>query len=91
MIRKWILPALFVLAVIWTAGLIWFASLVNQAPEDTTTQTHALIVLTGGTERVASAVDLLKQGMAEKLLISGVNKKVDWVLLAQTINLSMPF
>lgn len=86
MIRKWILPVLLALAVIWTVGLIWFASLVNQAPEDTTTQTQALIVLTGGTERVASAVELLKQGKAEKLLISGVNKKVDWVLLAQTIN-----
>ena len=84
--RKWIFIVLCVLAVIWTTGLIRFASLVSQKPEDITTQTQALIVLTGGTERVASAVDLLKQGMAEKLLISGVNKKVDWVLLAQTIN-----
>lgn len=77
---------LFITTALWTIGLIRFASLVNRAPEDTTTVTEALIVLTGGTERVAAAVDLLKQEKAEKLLISGVNKKVDWVLLAQTIN-----
>ena len=86
MIRKWTLPVLCALAVVWCGGLIWFASLVNQAPQDTSTITQALIVLTGGTERVAAAVDLLKQGKAEKLLISGVNKKVDWVLLAQTVD-----
>ena len=86
MIRKWSLPFLLLTAALLTGGLIWFASLVNRAPKDVTTVTEALIVLTGGTERVATAVDLLKQEKAEKLLISGVNKKVDWVLLAQTIN-----
>ena len=86
MIRKWILPVLFIAAAAWTGGLFWFASLVNRAPNDVSTVTEALIVLTGGTERVAAAVDLLKQKRAEKLLISGVNKKVDWVLLAETID-----
>ena len=84
--RKRILSAVIVLFVLWTLGLFRFAALVNRQPNDTTTVTQALIVLTGGTERVAAAVDLLKQEKAEKLLISGVNKKVDWVLLAQTIN-----
>ena len=86
MIRKWILPVLFIAVVAWAGGLFWFASLVNRAPDDVSTETEALIVLTGGTERVAAAVELLKQKRAEKLLISGVNKKVDWVLLAETIN-----
>lgn len=83
--RKWIL-ALFMLVFLWTAGLLHFASMINREPADTETVTQALIVLTGGTERVAAAVDLLKREKAEKLLISGVNKKVDWGLLAQTIN-----
>ncbi len=87
MMRKSVfLPVVCCLATIWGGGLIWFASLVNQAPEDTETKTDAIVVLTGGTERVAAAVDLLKQQKAEKLLISGVNEKVDWVLLAQTID-----
>ena len=87
MMRKSVfLPVVCCLAAAWVGGLIWFASLVNQAPEDTETKTDAIVVLTGGTERVAAAVDLLKQQKAEKLLISGVNEKVDWVLLAQTID-----
>ncbi|MBO4521459.1 MAG: YdcF family protein [Alphaproteobacteria bacterium] len=86
MTRKRGLFALLVIAAVWTVGLFWFASLVNRAPRDITTRTEALIVLTGGTERVAAAIELLKQEKAEKLLISGVNKKVDWVLLAQTID-----
>ena len=58
---------------------------MNRAPSDVETDTDALVVLTGGTERVAAAIGLLKQKKAERLLISGVNKKVDWVLLAQTV------
>ena len=65
MIRKKVLPALFILFAAWTGGLFWFASLVNRGPEDTGTTTDAIVVLTGGTERVAAAVDLLKQGKAE--------------------------
>ena len=86
MTRKRVSLVLIAIVAIWAIGLFWFASLVNRAPQDITTQTEALIVLTGGTERVSTAIDLLKQKKAEKLLISGVNKKVDWVLLAQTIH-----
>ena len=85
MMRK-ALPILLSLMAIWIVGLFWFAAQVNSSPQDVTTKTDALIVLTGGTERVASALELLKQNKAEKLLISGVNKKVDWVLLAQTVD-----
>ena len=84
--KKVVFFVLFFAAIAWVAGLIRFASLVNRTPRDVETHTEALIVLTGGTERVAAAVDLLKQKKAEKLLISGVNKKVDWVLLAQTVD-----
>lgn len=84
--RKWFILFLFVVAIFWATGLFWFAAQVNRLPQDTETQTDALIVLTGGTERVSSALDLLKQNKAAKLLISGVNKKVDWVLLAQTVD-----
>lgn len=84
--RGWVVSAVTAAAVLFTGGLFVFASWVNRTPQDTATVTQALIVLTGGTERVAAAVELLKQGMAERLFISGVNKKVDWVLLAQTIN-----
>lgn len=86
MIRKKILPIMFIFVFAWICGLFWFGSLVNRGPKDTETKTDAIVVLTGGTERVAAAVDLLKQKKAEKLLISGVNEKVDWMLLAETID-----
>jgi len=76
----------FLITAAWIAGLFRFASLVNRAPEDVSTETDALIVLTGGTERVAGAIDLLKRGKAGKLLVSGVNKKVDMGLLARTVD-----
>ncbi len=86
MMWKKLLPIVLILIAVWTGGLFWFASLVNQGPEDTDTTTDAIVVLTGGTERVAAAVELLKQKKAEKLLISGVNEKVDWSLMAATID-----
>ena len=86
MMWKKLLPIVLILIAVWTGGLFWFTSLVNQGPEDTDTTTDAIVVLTGGTERVAAAVELLKQKKAEKLLISGVNEKVDWSLMAATID-----
>ncbi len=76
----------FLMAIALIAGLFRFAALVNRTPEDMVTETDALIVLTGGTERVAVAVDLLKQKKAGKLLISGVNKNVNMGLLVQTVD-----
>ncbi len=86
MIRKKVLPIVFILFAAWTGGLFWFASLVNRGPKDLETTTDAIVALTGGTQRVAAAVDLLKRQKAEKLFISGVNEKVDWILLAETID-----
>ncbi len=83
---KRVLIGCLIAAAFWTAGLCRFASLVNRPPRDTDTKTDAIVALTGGTERVAAAVDLLKRGAADKLLISGVNRKVDWLKLAETID-----
>lgn len=84
--KKKLMIAVFLTAAVWIAGLFRFASLVNRDVSDAATETDALIVLTGGTERVAVAVDLLKRKKAGKLLISGVNKNVDMGLLAKTVD-----
>lgn len=75
-----------VLAGLWTTGFLWFVSQVNCPPEDTQTRTDAIVALTGGTERLATAAELLKEEKAGKMLISGVDRKVDWMLLAETIH-----
>lgn len=75
-----------ILAGIWAAGFLWFVSQVNCPPEDTQTRTDAIVALTGGTERLATAAELLKEEKADKMLISGVDRKVDWMLLAETVH-----
>lgn len=85
-IRRFCLYVLLPCLALWVTGLLCFAALVNKKPVDENTKTEAIVALTGGTERLATAVELLKQGKAQKLLISGVDRKVDWLNLAQTID-----
>lgn len=59
-------------ALVWAAGLVWFASdIPREAPGDPR-HTDAIVVLTGGSDRLATGLALLKQGLADKLFISGV-------------------
>lgn len=74
-----------VLVCTWTAGLFAFAAKVRSTGRDEETVTEAIVTLTGGTDRVSTGAELLKLGKADKLLISGVNKAVDWTLLSRTI------
>lgn len=85
-IRRFCLYVLLPCLALWITGLLCFAASVNKKPVDENTKTEAIVALTGGTERLATAVELLKQGKAQKLLISGVDRKVDWLNLAQTID-----
>jgi uncharacterized SAM-binding protein YcdF (DUF218 family) len=60
---------------LWAAGLIWFAT----APsiEDLAAPTDAIVVLTGGSLRLHSGIELLREGKGRKLFVSGVNHQVD--------------
>jgi uncharacterized SAM-binding protein YcdF (DUF218 family) len=59
------------LAMAWFAGLVWFAERVSRlTPEPG--ETDAIVVLTGGSERVAEGVSLLVSGRARLLFVSGV-------------------
>lgn len=62
--------------VAWTAGLISYASQVPRDVSDTTTPTDAIVVLTGGSERISTGLDLLTRGLASRLFISGVGPTV---------------
>jgi len=64
--------ALFVLCVV---GFIWFAA--RPAPENESAPTDAIVVLTGGSLRLQSGMDLLRDGKGRKLFVSGVNQHVD--------------
>ena len=63
------------LALLWLAGLVWFAERVSHlAPQPGATD--AIVVLTGGSERVAEGVALLAEGSARLLFVSGVPEGV---------------
>ncbi len=61
----------------WLGGLIWFGESLPRGPAAGTTPTDAVVVLTGGTGRLAAGVRLLASGQARKLFVSGVHRGVD--------------
>lgn len=71
------LAAFMTLVLIWALGWLWFsASVVAAKPQSPETKTDAIIVLTGGGKRVDTGLDLIADGKAKYLFISGVNSKV---------------
>jgi len=62
--------------VLWVGGLVWFVHRSLSIATNSTIQTDAIVVLTGGRLRVEAGLDLLGAGRARKLFISGVNPHV---------------
>ena len=65
-----------VLGLIWLAGLAWFNYYIQNYPIDKDTKTDAIIALTGGSNRIKEAVEMLNDGYSDILFISGVEKGV---------------
>lgn len=65
------------LALLWLGGLVIFAESLHDLDAnvmDADPQpVDAIVVLTGGSERLRTGLELLKQGKAKKLFISGVH------------------
>jgi uncharacterized SAM-binding protein YcdF (DUF218 family) len=74
-----------VLVAAWLAGLFWYAADVPDQLNDPTTPTDAIVVLTGGSERLDAGLALLRQKMGRKLFVSGVYRGID---LAELLRLS---
>jgi len=72
-------------AALWTAGFVWFAASIPDRVADPVTPTDAVVVLTGGAERLPTGVELLQSGLAKKLFVSGVYHGVD---VAEILRLS---
>ena len=72
------LAALLVGLMIWTAGLLAFVDRVTRStPVETPAAADGIVALTGGSDlRLATATDLLEQGLGQRLLVSGVNRQV---------------
>jgi uncharacterized SAM-binding protein YcdF (DUF218 family) len=73
------LAALFVLALIWVAGLMAFAARIDRStPADEPEAADGIVALTGGAsdQRIAAAIQLLEESKAKRMLISGVSRQV---------------
>lgn len=65
------------IAVLWLAGFGLFVAFIETMPVlPGTIRTDAIVVLTGGAERINTGLDLLQAGSAGKILISGVDGRV---------------
>ncbi|WP_368039832.1 YdcF family protein [Sphingomonas bacterium] len=69
------------LALLWTLGLALFATILP--PPADLRRTDGIIVLTGGPGRLARGLQVLKAGKADRLLISGVDPRVDAQAIAR--------
>lgn len=72
---KWFFSAFTLLALLWIAGGVWFVQTLPQH-QDWHTKTDAIVVLTGGKNRIEVSVDLLDKNLGGKLFISGVDPSV---------------
>ena len=69
------------LVIAWLAGFAWFVHSVAR-PEALRENADGIVVLTGGADRVAAGLHLLREGRGRVLLISGVGGGVDLETLA---------
>jgi uncharacterized SAM-binding protein YcdF (DUF218 family) len=69
--------ALIFVAALWLAGLQWFTRSIMDGLPQAEKPADAIVVLTGGSNRIEAGFDLLKKGMGKKLFISGVYRGVE--------------
>src|SRR5262249_53554535 len=75
------------LAGCWLGGLVWFAATIPGEVADPDAATDAIVVLTGGSQRLDAGLELLAAGKAKMLFVSGVHQGV---ALADLLRLSRP-
>ncbi len=71
------LPVLAVAAVLWLVGLFWFSEEIPRPSPSPPGRTDAIVVLTGGSDRLVEGLRLLAAKSAKKLFVSGVYRGVD--------------
>ena len=60
--------------LVWALGFLWFTVALPQPAEERTTD--AVIVPTGGAGRIAQGLNVLDQGQAQRMLVTGVDPEV---------------
>jgi uncharacterized SAM-binding protein YcdF (DUF218 family) len=68
----WSVSLALIVGFLGFLGFVYSLNRFERAPE---TRADGIVALTGGAQRIGEAIDLLAQGYAKRLLISGVNEK----------------
>src|SRR6185295_4273990 len=72
--------------VVLVGGFVWFLAQIQSEEERPTVRADGIVVLTGGSSRVADAIELLADGYGRRLLISCVH----WTNGSADISRSLP-
>jgi len=70
---------------LFVAGFVWFLNLIEWQDTPFRQSANAIVVLTGGADRISEATDLLAQGRGERLLITGVHPDTTLQEIGQTV------
>ena len=74
------------LVLFWALGFAWFAIDLPRPAGDE--KTDGIVVLTGGPGRIQRGLDILKAGHAQRMLVSGVDRRVRSVDLVETYHVT---
>lgn len=58
----------------WLLGFVWFAVILPKPAGEA--RTEAVVVLTGGEGRIPRGLEVLRSGLAKRMLVSGVDREV---------------
>lgn len=67
----------------WLAGFLYFVSVTGASPPPDPPAADAIVVLTGGADRIADGLRLLAAGRGRELLVSGVASRLDLAEMAR--------
>lgn len=89
LVRSLVLLVLL-LALGWVGGLGWYGFTMPMKVADRLTRTDAIVVLTGGSDRLSEGIRLLATGYGNWLFVSGVNRKVSKTELMRVAGVTTP-
>ncbi|WP_459674653.1 YdcF family protein [Acidisoma sp. 7E03] len=89
LLRRLIVALLMLVMVGWCGGFLWFLY-VTYSPSVAPARADGIVVLTGGEDRLATAFQMLDEGHAQQLLISGVPSSVSLRDVERSAQLDKP-
>lgn len=75
--RRCFILSFVTLLFVWMIGFMVFGFFLPHTTHQPTQKTDAIVVLTGGNNRLKVAIELMQERIAKKLFISGVHHHVD--------------